>query len=162
MWKKIDDYDYSININGEVRNNKTGKILKGWINRKGYYKVGLSKNDKRKIFTIHRLLYKYFKDDYQEELDIDHIDKNRKNNNLENLRMVNNQQNSCNRTKQKNCSSIYKGVHFDKSRNKWQSYIYINYKKIQLGCYQTQEEAAKAYNDYIDENNLTYYSKNEI
>jgi len=162
MWKKIDDYDYSININGEVRNDKTGKIKKNQMNDKGYYSIMLYNNGKCKFFRIHRLLAKYFLPDYQEDMFVDHIDRNPLNNKLDNLRIVNKQQNQCNQTKQKNCSSIYKGVHFDKSRNKWQSYIQMNYKRIHLGRYQTELEAAQKYNEYIEKNNLEFYPKNEI
>ena len=159
-WKKIEDYDYSINQNGEIRNDLTEKNLKGWINSKGYHEVEIRKNGKSKYFKIHRLLYKYFKDDYKEELFVDHIDRNRLNNSLDNLRMVTPQQNCCNINFYKNTSSKYKGVHFNKSIKKWIARIQINKKQIHLGCYKTEEEAAKVYNKYIDDNNLEYYSKN--
>jgi hypothetical protein len=161
-WIKIDDYDYSINELGEIKIDKSGKIMKNHLNNRGYYSVSLSKNGKKKNFLLHRLLAKYFLENYSEDLYVDHIDKNRQNNNLENLRMVNNQQNTSNQTKQKNCSSIYKGVHFFKRVNKWQSYIMIYYKRIHLGYFDTELEAAQTYNNYIDENNLIYYSKNII
>jgi len=160
IWKKIQEYDYSINEEGEVRNDLTGIIRKNHLDKYGYFIIYLYKNNYRKEFRIHRLLCKYFKEDYSEELQVDHIDKNRQNNNLNNLRMVTPQQNASNRNKQKNSSSKYKGVCFKKNEKKWQARITINLKTIQIGYFNTQEEAAKAYNDYIDQNNLEYYSKN--
>ena len=161
-WIKIEDYNYSINENGEVRNDKTEKFKKSALDRKGYYYVSLWKNNKIKCFRIHRLLAKYFLPDYNEELDVDHIDRNRTNNNLSNLRMINHRDNTCNQSKKINCSSIYKGVTFDKQNHKWMAKIMINYKNIFLGRFNTQVEAAQAYNKYIEDNNLDFYSKNII
>ena len=162
IWKKIQDYNYSINENGEVRNDKTGRILKNYISNRGYFYTSLNNNNKQKAFTIHRLLAKYFKDDYSEELDVDHIDRNRLNNNLENLRMVTRQENLCNVSSHKDSSSKYKGVYYNKRRLKWHTSIYNNGKKIHLGYYNSELEAAQAYKNYIYENNLEYYSKNEL
>lgn len=159
-WKKIEDYDYSINENGEIRNNLTGYILKNYTDIHGYYYTMLYKNRKGKTFRIHRLLAKYFLPDFQEELQVDHKDRDKTNNNLNNLRIVTHRENLCNQAKHKKCSSKYKGVTFDKNRNKFQASITINYKAIFLGRYKTEEEAAEAYNKYIDDNNLEYYPKN--
>jgi len=161
IWKKIQEYDYSINELGQVKNDLTGRILKNILGSHGYYCVVLCKDGKKKHFSIHRLLCKCFKEnEYSEELFVDHIDRNRLNNNLNNLRMVNHRENICNQTKKKNRSSIFKGVYFNTTKNKWQVAITFNYKQIYIGRYETELEAAKAYNDYIDQNNLQYYSKN--
>jgi len=161
IWKKIQEYDYSINEEGQVKNDKTGKILKGWFRKDGYHQICLIDNNKNKRkFYIHRLLAKNFLENYSDELFVDHIDRNPSNNSLINLRMVNHQENICNQNKHKNCSSIYKGVYYFKRVNKWNSQIQINGKRISLGHFISQEEAAKAYNEYIDQNNLQYYSKN--
>jgi hypothetical protein len=46
-WVKIEGYEnYSINRNGEVRNDKTERILRWKLNSRGYYRVSLSKNNK--------------------------------------------------------------------------------------------------------------------
>ena len=43
MWKNIKGWEgyYSINENGDVRNDITGKLIKGDINLSGYYRVCL-------------------------------------------------------------------------------------------------------------------------
>jgi hypothetical protein len=46
-------------------------------------------------------------------------------------------------------SSKYKGVHWDKSRNKWTTRIKVMYKSVYIGRFDTEEEAAKAYDAYI-------------
>ena len=162
IWKKIDDYDYSINENGDVRNDKTGRILKVIINTRGYLTVGLYKNGVPKIKKIHRLLARYFLPDFSEDLVVDHINRVKTDNSLENLRMVTFQQNSCNQTKRKNGSSIYKGVFFNKGNGKWRCQIRINDKIKQIGYFNTELEAGKAYNQYINDNNLIYHPKNDI
>ena len=50
-----------------------------------------------------------------------------------------------NRSKQKNCSSQYKGVCFNKPTNKWNAQIRINGKSKHIGSYDSEEEGAIAY-----------------
>lgn len=48
-WKKIDGCEnYSVSCNWEIRNNKTGRILKQIYNNKGYLHVNLYENGKKK------------------------------------------------------------------------------------------------------------------
>lgn len=98
----------------------------------------------------------------------DHIDGNGLNNQRENLRPCNHQQNMANRSKQSNTASIYKGVFPRTIKYKDSVYKYyvasitINRKQIYLGCYKSELEAAKAYNDYVIQNNLTFYRLNQL
>lgn len=78
---------------------------------------------------------------------IDHVDRNGLNNQRSNLRFCTVSENGMNRMKQGNTSSIYKGVSFIKSIGKWKASIMINWKPIYLGTFNTEVEAAKAYND---------------
>ena len=76
---------YSISNKGRVVNNKTNRLLVLDNNQK-YVRVSL--NDK-KHYSIHRLVYCTFNNDYDlEGYVIDHIDSNTKNNNLENLQKI--------------------------------------------------------------------------
>lgn len=80
--------------------------------------------------------------------EIDHIDTNKLNNQYTNLRKSNKKFNSANREKQKGeYTSKYKGVSVYNSRgkSKWRAYIFVDYKQIHLGIFNTQIEAAKAY-----------------
>lgn len=87
-WKKIkQNENYSINENGEVRNDKTGKIKKPYENKKNeYYYVDLYKKNISKKRPIHRLLAIAFIPNPKNKPTVDHIDGNRKNNSLDNLR----------------------------------------------------------------------------
>jgi hypothetical protein len=140
-WKQIDGYDnYYVSINGEVRNDKTERILKQTLTKKGYYVVGLYKNGKMKLHYVHRLFAYAFIPLVPGCDFIDHRDGARTNNSLTNLRWVTNQQNSQNVSLSKRNTSGIKGVCFN--RGKWRASICINGKYIFLGYFEKIEEAA--------------------
>jgi len=102
MWKSISELDgrYDISDCGEIRNNKTSKILCKKLDRDGYYQIGLRKlGDRKKIwFYIHRLVALYFLGPPDNENNqVDHIDNNKTNNKVENLRWVTQLDNNLNR-----------------------------------------------------------------
>jgi len=61
-----------------------------------------------------------------------------------NLRLVTNQQNQMNNAPSKNNTSGKTGVSFDKSRNKWSAYIWVDKKKIHLGRFDNKQDAIDA------------------
>ena len=87
-WVKINQNEnYSINENGEVRNNASGKIKKQYVCKgNGYLYVDLWKDNKGKKIPVHRLLATAFIPNPQNKPTVDHIDGNRTNNDLNNLR----------------------------------------------------------------------------
>jgi hypothetical protein len=82
----------------QVYNIKTDKYLKNGLTTDGYYQVGLFKNRKTQTYKIHRLNYIINNptDDIS-LLQIDHIDNNRTNNKIENLRVATRSDNCSNR-----------------------------------------------------------------
>lgn len=78
--------------------------------------------------------------------EIDHIDGNGLHNKLNNLRICLHSENQKNRKPQKNGTSKYKGVFWNKKLCKWQVSISINNKTKYLGLYNNEKEAAKVYN----------------
>lgn len=88
MWVKISrNNNYSINENGEVRNDNTGKIKKPTLNKaNGYFYVDLYENNKCTKAPIHRLVAEAFIENPDEKPTVDHIDGNRQNNSISNLR----------------------------------------------------------------------------
>lgn len=75
----------------------------------------------------------------------DHIDGNGLNNQKSNLRIATHRENMRNRKNNSIGSSRYKGVCWHKRVKKWQSRIGMDCKRICLGYYDSEEEAARAY-----------------
>ena len=82
----------------------------------------------------------------REGYEIDHISTIGTENFRLNLRFVTSSQNNMNLNKRKNCTSKYKGVHWDKSRGKWLAQIKIDGIYFYLGRFNTEKEAAEKYN----------------
>ena len=110
-------------------------------NRYGYLRVGINNN----LYYFHRVVYKSHNHNwdmtYTSDNQLDHIDCNKLNNNINNLRAVNNRENTLNTDAVRNA----KGYTYDKSRNKYIAYININNKHKHLGRFDTKEEAHKVY-----------------
>lgn len=83
---------------------------------------------------------------------VDHINNNGLDNRASNLRFVENSLSVHSRPKSRGhrgspCSSRYKGVYWASDRGKWRAYIMRNRVQTWLGQYDTEEEAARAYNE---------------
>src|SRR5690606_12560496 len=76
---------------------------------------------------------------------VDHIDRNTLNNQRANLRIVTHQENMMNLKVQRNNKTGFRGVSWDKSRQKWAASISHRKVKKNLGRYDTPEDAARAY-----------------
>lgn len=95
---------------------------------------------------------------------VDHIDRDTTNNLSSNLRIVTQSENLQNRSKQskKYNSSQYIGVSFETWSGKWKASININYKRKTLGRFNTEIEAAEAYNSAIKQYRPVYGVLNKI
>tara|TARA_R110002020_G_C16304103_1_gene773315 strand:+ start:2706 stop:3209 length:504 start_codon:yes stop_codon:yes gene_type:complete len=122
---------------------KIGDIA-GSVNDIGYVIIGFNgKNHK-----AHRLIFLWHKG-YLPAF-IDH--KETLSNRIQNLRECTRQENGRNRKSHKGSSSIYKGVSLNKKSNKWHAQTQVNNKRIYLGRYDDEKQAAIAYNNYAKEN----------
>lgn len=77
---------------------------------------------------------------------VDHVNRNGLDNRRQNLRFVTNSQNCWNRIGVQNTTSKYKGVSWDRRRIKWRAKIVHNGKIYHIGRFDSEEEAALAYN----------------
>lgn len=97
IWKKVPEYDYEISSCGRIKNIKTLQLLRPSITC-GYYKIILSKNRVTKGYLIHQLVYFVFNENSlpisNKDYVVDHIDSNKLNNNLNNLRKVTRSENT--------------------------------------------------------------------
>jgi len=100
---------------------------------------------------IHRILMNCTAED--EEYVVDHRNNNELDNRLQNLRKVHRKTsyNNHNRRKKSGTSSIYRGVCFEKNRKLWASQIKFQKKRTNIGLYNTQIDAARAYDEKVAE-----------
>jgi len=143
---------YAISNHGNVKNLKTGKMMKQTMAKAiGYYVLTLRNSDGATLKYVHRLIALHFIPNPEALPQVDHINRDRSDNRIDNLRWVTAQQNDFNRTKRKETSSSYKGVSWHKKNNKWSSYIRIDGKLMSLGQFDEETEAARAYNEKATE-----------
>ncbi len=98
-------------------------------------------------YFAHRIIWEMFNGKIPEGLVIDHIDSNRANNLIENLRLCTFQQNHFNRGKQSNNKSGFKGVSWHKQKQKWVAQIKVDGRNKFLGFF---TDPVKAYEKYCE------------
>jgi len=96
---------------------------------------------KKKLYQMHRVIMNAPKG-----LQVDHINGDRLDNRRSNLRLCTQSQNASNRGKNKNNTSGYKGVSWNKREKKWSARIRVNGKLYFLGNFIDIKYAAQAYN----------------
>ena len=145
--------DYFINRNGVVLSKKFGReiILKPTINSAGYYNVSLYKNKKHKKCKVHRLVGLTFIPNPNNYPFIDHIDRNKKNNCVDNLRWCNREVNEVNTSKRKTNTSGFKNIYFHITKKKYIVQIRRKGKYITYKYFHTNEEAILYRNAFLED-----------
>lgn len=116
----------------------TNGAIVGCATTEGYRQVTIN----AKSYLVHRVVFLLHKGYLPKTLD--HINGDRADNRIENLRPVTANQNQHNRKLNSNNTSGYKGVSWCKSRNKWKAAVRLESKRINLGSFDNLEEAAEA------------------
>ena len=125
QWRLIDGYDnYEVSSHGAVRNNRTNRILRPRVDKHGYHQVVLCLNGKGKSQKVHRLVASRFCANPNNYPCVDHIDRNKLNNNFTNLRYATYSMNSRNMSIRNECG--VKGICFNKAKSSWGAKIYDN------------------------------------
>lgn len=123
IFKDVDEIDnYEISNYGRSRNKKTGKFLKPKNNTGGYKYVDLCKDGKKYQRMIHRLVAIAFIPNPNNYETVDHLDRNRQNNHVNNLRWASKKMQQQNRSLGKNNTSEIKGIGFYRD-SFWQAHI---------------------------------------
>ena len=122
---------------GQFIDRKTNaeKALVPITNHHRYYRLVVD----GKAHAFHRMVYLYHKGCLPKI--IDHIDNDRTNNRIENLREVTQQQNCLNRVAHKNNRSGYKNVYWDKAMSKWCALVNVYGKRKIFGYFDDVELA---------------------
>lgn len=110
------------------------------VSTSGYGKVNVD----GKTLLAHRVAWAIYHGAWP-TLDIDHIDGDRRNNAISNLRQATRTENCQNVVTTKRKSAGGQGVWWDKIRQRWRAVIWVAGKSILLGRFKTKEEAAQAY-----------------
>ena len=115
IWKTLvlegEKTNYSVSSSGFVRNDKSGKVLKGTYGRNEYHSVQLSIHGKLKSMMTHRLIALMFCPNSNNYPIVDHINRDKFDNRSCNLRWVTNEMNVRNSSKisTDECPTFYKG-----------------------------------------------------
>lgn len=124
---------WKVSGNGRYPGKKTGCLGSG-----GYLQVRI----KYKLYLVHRLVW--IMHGKKPAPIIDHINGDKLDNRLENLRAVTQSQNSMNRKQRSDNTSGIKGVLWSKHKQKWIGTVGMNYKNYLAGQFDTKEDAAIA------------------
>lgn len=122
----------------------------GTVNNQGYVQIKIF----NKRYYEHRLIFFMFNGYFPQE--IDHIDGNKSNNCIENLRSVTREQNNQNTKLRKDNTSGIKGVCWDKKSNKWKVQIVVNKKNYFLGHFDNIDLAKKIVDQFRKKYHLEY------
>jgi len=137
IWKVIPGYEnYEVSNLGRVKGPL--KILTPNYRKSGYIYMNLTVNSKNVSKALHRLVMLTFNG--PSKLDVDHINSDKHDNRLENLRYVSSRENNL-------LKENVKGYHRCSTTGRWKSEISINGKRIWLGRFDSEEEALDAYNN---------------
>ena len=156
IWKDVVGYEgrYKVSDKGRVKSikrkyRKNDLILTQMNHSDGYKYVNLYKNGvAESVRSVHVLVIEAFKRPLKEGEQTNHLDRDKTNNCIDNLEIVNARENLSHR------NGTAKGYYFNKTAQKWHAQIRINGEHEYLGLYETEEEAHKAYLNALEENGL--------
>ena len=113
--------------------------IAGTLQNCGYLVITID----RRRYMAHRLAWLYVYGVFPKN-SLDHINRNKLDNRIINLREATSKQNMQNVLTHKHNTSGYKGVAWHNQRNRWRAYIFNDYRQIHLGLFDTKEEASAA------------------
>ena len=125
-------FDYQ---DGTFIRRKNGMSIVANFGNKRYLRVYVD----NKPYSLHRMIYLWHHGHLPKTLD--HIDGDRANNKIENLREATQQQNCLNRKHHSNSKSPYKNVYWHQAMNKWTVVMQVDGSRKQLGYYDNVELA---------------------
>lgn len=131
-----------------VNNDLVGKRAGGQstYGKGGYLKITFERGGKRKRALVHRLIFLWHNGYLPEApLTIDHINRNKLDNRIENLRVATPSQQAANSGKKSRNTTGLKGVAKANASGKYAAAILVDGERVYLGCFDTPEAAHAAY-----------------
>jgi len=140
-YKIYKDYEnYHIHENGDIFSLNIGNILKPRDAGKRYKMITLCNNQNRQQIYVHRLIGLLFLPNPENKPEIDHINRNRSDNRVENLRWATKSEQQHNQGISKDNTSGVKGVGYCKTHKKWVARLMVNTKDHKKR-FESKEEA---------------------
>lgn len=123
-----------------------GRVLSPATDSGGYQGVALCKYGTQRTERVHRLVIEAFAG-AAPGMVTDHINGDRTDNRLANLRAATSSQNGMNKGLLAHSTTGFKGVTFYHRDRNWRAYIKVDRRQRHLGYYADAESAARAYDD---------------
>lgn len=143
LWKRKDGSDRETNR----WNSRYADKPAGRTNREdGYNRVAIKDGDEIRRIYAHRIIWEMAHGEIPAGMQIDHINGNRADNRLSNLRLATFCENMRNKRSRRNSTSRFLGVCQVRGEETWRAQINVDKRVKNLGRYVTEEEAALAYN----------------
>jgi len=145
--KKNGGFVYKVSRGNRSAGSKAGSVKQ----KSGYRNIGIGPSGKQKIYTEHRLVFLFHHGRFPKLTD--HINNNKDDNRIENLRECTQRQNTMNTSSRAGSTSKYRGVRklveYQATGEKvlWIAQIYFEGKNIHLGRFDDEDAAARSYNE---------------
>lgn len=142
LWMPIigylkENFEYTngnlVRVKTAAPNAKVGDVVGSLDQSTGYLKATIDK----KQYYVHRLIWMYHYGYIDSDVLLDHKDRDKLNNDINNLRIVTKQENGFN--------TDAKGYYFHKEKRKYKAQIMLSGKQIHIGYYDTEGKARRAY-----------------
>jgi hypothetical protein len=166
VWADIPDYDgyYQVSTHGRVRSwkNRNGKSKKKMVqphvlslgNCNGRHNCILSLNKQKTTYLVARLVATVFIPNLNNLPQIDHKDRDPKNDHISNLRWCSNSQNNLNVKLNRRNTSGHKGIFYNRHEKKWSAGYSVNGKEVRK-LFKSRDEAVAHRQKMIEK----YYDK---
>ena len=136
---------YETNLNGQVWSDRSGRLLAGGLNKQGYPQFSLQTEGREWKLCLHRVLAITFLGlNANSNLQADHRDEDKANNDISNIRIASRAENARNITSRRSNTSGHQGVSWDKESGNWLARIMLGGKSVNLGRFNDINEAAAA------------------
>lgn len=132
-----DNPNYLVSKDGEVFSLYWKRKIKGTLSQSGYYILNMNQHTNPKVVFVHRMVARTFLG--ESDLDVNHKNKIKTDNRLENLEYVTRRENNCHRLKKP------VGTYWSEVDNAYKTKIDIDGRSYFIGHYETEEDSMAAY-----------------